>query len=356
MLTPRDKNTLLEAAVAAPSADNSQPWLYRWMGDALDLWIDARRAGKPSDARYVLSDLGLGACIENLCIQARALGYTDKVQYLPDEEQDPLWVARLEFSPSNKEPPDTALAQAIPRRCTDRRFPWKGPVEEALRQALAAEASQLPGARLVWLDPGSQQRHAVLKALQTAESLRFQSRRLHHELFSSICFSAGRKGACPEGLSPRSLGIEAPVWPFFKALRHWPLMRAFNAIGGARLMGLRSAVLPVRLSPGLALLCIEGEDRPAILAAGRALERVWLRATAAGLSIQPYAAPGVLGLGFVEVEARFQDRLGLIRQALEQACSGGCGLLLLRMGRAAGLNKNRGARRPLSSFEWRGGE
>jgi len=128
-------------------------------------------------------------------------------------------------------------------------------------------------------------------------------------------------------------------------------MRVVNSVGGARLLGFRSAVLPIKLSPGLALLCSEGKDRSAILNAGRALERVWLRATAAGLSVQPYAAPGVLSLGFVEVETHYQDQLGLIREAMSRACPTDCGLLFLRMGRTSRPHRGRGARRSLSSFE-----
>ncbi|MDQ6646250.1 MAG: hypothetical protein M3Y93_03315, partial [Pseudomonadota bacterium] len=64
------KAEILRAGIAAPSADNSQPWRFAWSEDVLDLRIDPGRSGGVSDARYVLSDLAAGACLENMIIHA----------------------------------------------------------------------------------------------------------------------------------------------------------------------------------------------------------------------------------------------------------------------------------------------
>jgi nitroreductase len=64
------KAAILGAGIAAPSADNSQPWRFAWDDDELDLRIDADRSGHVSDTRYVLSDLAAGACLENMLINA----------------------------------------------------------------------------------------------------------------------------------------------------------------------------------------------------------------------------------------------------------------------------------------------
>src|SRR3546814_4187546 len=61
-------------------------------GDDLDLRIDASRSGRVSDTRYVLSDLAAGACLENMIIHARSLGYAADVQTFPRPD-DELWAA-----------------------------------------------------------------------------------------------------------------------------------------------------------------------------------------------------------------------------------------------------------------------
>ncbi|MEO8748494.1 MAG: hypothetical protein ABI379_12680, partial [Rhodanobacter sp.] len=86
----------MRAGIAAPSADNSQPWRFAWSGDELDLQIDAGRSGRVSDTRYVLSDLAAGACLENMIIHARSLGYAADLQTFPRDD-DELWVARIRW-------------------------------------------------------------------------------------------------------------------------------------------------------------------------------------------------------------------------------------------------------------------
>lgn len=350
ILKPTDRKTLLEAAVASPSADNSQPWQYRWAGDALDLWIDARRAGKPSDVRYVLSDLALGACIENVCIQARALGYPVKVRYFPDEAQSPLWVARLEFAPSTPEVREVELAQAIRSRCTDRRFPWSGVIDDSTRQLLTTEARRLSGVDLLWATEPARKKQ-FLKVMLEAEALRFRSKALHAELFSSIRWDAGWRKSCEEGLAPATLGIEVPARPLFRALRHQPLMRVMNALGAARLLALRSVYLPVRLSPGLCLVVTSDPGRKCIIDAGRALERIWLDATWMGLAVQPFAAAGIYSMGFFNPEPEFGETLGRIKKLMADITGQQQGIIFLRLGRNLRSHRIiRSSRRPTSDF------
>lgn len=328
-MTPEIRQSLLEAARLAPSADNSLPWRYRWNNEVLELWIDPARSGGFSDARYVLSDLAIGTCIENIAVQALTLGYTAAADYLPDAA-DPLLAARLTFNQA-EEPGTADLAEAIPQRHTNRSFPWSGPVSDETKQRISAELDAIPGTSLTWIEKGPQRRTA-LKAIWKAESLRFRNKELHQELFSSIRFDIGRKGNCNEGLPPAALAVEAFMWPIFKQLRHWPVMRLFNLLGGMNIIGFRSAVLPCLLSPELCLLSVDNTDRPSLIQAGRALERVWLRATAEGLAMQPFAAAGILSLGFIEIENSQTAQNAAIRHLLEDVADKKQGVIFLRLG------------------------
>lgn len=342
------KAGILGAGIAAPSADNSQPWRFAWSGDGLDLRIDAGRSGRVSDTRYVLSDLAAGACLESMVIHARSLGYVAHVQTLPDPE-DELWVARIDWRRDPGSNQTEPLAAAIELRHTDRRFPWRGPITADSQARLNAEAGVIPGPRLYW--PSSpDERKAALKIIRQAETLRFKSPTLHAELFSSVRFSAGWRGACEEGLAPATLAVEPPMRPAFQMMRRPAVMAALNRLGAASMLGWRSAYLPIRLSPGLCLLVVPSAARSDVLAGGRALQRVWLQATLEGLSVQPYAAAGVLSLGFVPVEPAFRQQLSRLGSALSDLCGSGYGLVFLRLGYARSELRNRSGRRAPESF------
>ena len=339
---------ILRAGIAAPSADNSQPWRFAWSGDDLDVRIDAGRSGGVSDTRYVLSDLAAGACLENMLIRAQSLGYVADLQSFPRPE-DALHVARLRWRRDAACDQAEPLAAAIERRHTDRHFPWRGPITDDTQARLNAQAELIPGQRL-WWPRTPDARKAALNVIRQAEALRFGSPMLHAELFSSIRFGAGWQGACEEGLAPATLAVEAPMRPVFSMLRRPALMTLFNRLGAASILGWRSAWLPIRLSPGLCLLVIPSTTRADVLAAGRALQRVWLQATLEGLSVQPYAAAGVLSLGFVPIEPAFQRPLSHLRAALGELSAPGHGLVFLRLGHARSTPRVRSGRRALASF------
>lgn len=339
----------MRAGIAAPSADNSQPWRFAWRDDTLDLRIDADRSGRVSDTRYVLSDLAVGACLENMLIRARTLGLAADLQVFPRED-DPLWVARIRWSPDPGRDTAEPLAEAIERRHTDRRFPWGGPIASATQARLDLQARQIPGPRLFWPQT-TRENKIALKVIQQAETLRFRSPTLHAELFSSIRFPVGWHATCEEGLPPATLAVEAPLRPFFQMLRRPAMMGVLKRVGAASILGWRSAGLPLRLSPGLCLLVVSSTARPDVLAGGRALQRVWLEATLAGLSVQPYAAAGVLGMGLVALEPAYRKPLVRVRSALADLCAPGCGLVFLRLGRSRKAPPLRSGRRAVESFD-----
>ena len=342
------KAGILRAGIAAPSADNSQPWRFAWSGDELDLRIDADRSGRVSDTRYVLSDLAAGACLENMIIHARSLGYAAELQTFPRDD-DELWVARILWRRDPECDQAEPLAGAIEQRHTNRHFPWHGPISTDTQARLNAQARLIPGQRLYWPQTAGD-RKAALGVIRQAETLRFRSPTLHAELFSSVRFSAGWHATCEEGLAPAALAVEPPVRPVFKLMRRPAVMSMLNRLGGASALGWRSAWLPIRLSPGLCLLVIPSTARSDVLAGGRALQRVWLEATLDGLSVQPYAAAGVLSLGFVRIEPALQQSLSHLGSALSELCGSGYGLVFLRLGYARAAPGGRSGRRELTSF------
>jgi len=345
---PQTKASILRAGIASPSADNSQPWRFAWSGDDLDLRIDADRSGRVSDTRYVLSDLAAGTCLENMIIRGRSLDFVADPQIFPRPD-DHLWVARIRWRHDPGSAATEPLAAAIEQRHTDRRFPWRGPITPDTRARLDAQAQAIPGPRL-WWPRIPRERKAALGLIRQAEALRFRSPTLHAELFSSIRFAAGWHDACEEGLAPATLAVEPPMRPVFQAMRRPALMGAFNRLGAASMLGWRSATLPIRLSPGLCLIVIPSTARSDVLAGGRALQRVWLEATLAGLSVQPYAAAGVIGLGLVPIEPALQPSLARLGSALRELCAPGCGLVFLRLGYARSAVRHRSGRRALASF------
>jgi hypothetical protein len=246
---------------------------------------------------------------------------------------EPALIARIDFEQTTAEV--SALDGAIEARQTNRSF-FHGPrLDERSLAELGREALTVPGADLQWFDE-REARRRVSRLARIAETERFHSRALHQELFSCIRFEAGWERSVNEGLPPGALGVEHALRMPFASLRHWPVMRTVNLLGAHYLLGLRAAYVPCRWAPHLAVI---GATTPVFeegsWAVGRALERLWLRATLMGMGLQPFAAPGLFAL---------EDYAGIrwsIRQELTSGwrdlMSSATPLMLLRMGRATPL-------------------
>lgn len=338
---------IIEAGIYAPSADNSQPWSYDIKNNDVLLYIDKQRSGSVSDARFVLSDLAIGAVIENMHIKAASLGLTAKIRLFPDNANPDYCVARISFSVAEKH--DVLLAEFISDRHTNRAFPLKGKISNKLRNAIQAEARKIDQCEILWLSDRNKKKLSR-QVMHKAETLRFQSQSLHNELFSSIRFEEGWKKTCEEGLPPASLAVEPPMRPFFSRLREWSFIKIFHSIGIAPILGFRVAILPTLLASNMCLLTTKSNERTGIVNAGRALQRAWLKATSEGLAVQPFAAAGVYSLGFLSIEPEHKSRLSKITKLMKSLTGKDYGVIFLRMGWAQNPIVPRTGRRNLDSF------
>ena len=74
-LSPADFKYLVEQAVKAPSGHNTQPWLFRQKGMAVEIHPDFSRALKVVDASHRELFISLGCAAENICLAAHANNY-----------------------------------------------------------------------------------------------------------------------------------------------------------------------------------------------------------------------------------------------------------------------------------------
>lgn len=325
-LSPLEVERLLEAAVAAPSADNDHAWRLAVRGAELQFHLPHAQA--MPQTRWRLNLVSLGAVGESMRLRASELGLSLEWQPQPAQRELPL-ILRARRTGPGVDP----LAAELPRRHSNRALAYRGPRMDAAAQALLdGQARQVETAWVQWLDQ-PELRRAACALVGRAETLRFSVRELHEEMFEAVRFDAGWSASCPTGLPPGSLGVGWHERLFFQSMRRWGFQRVMNALGAHHLLGQRSAGLPARLAPHLCAIGATGEVDAAALQAGRLLQRVWCQASALGLAAQVLAAAPTYALpGATAVPAKLQQDLAARWRAL---CPPGQPYVLLRLGRAA---------------------
>lgn len=258
-------DTLLAAAIRAPSMHNAQPWLFAARGSTIAVYRDPDRALPAEDPDGRGAHIGCGAALFNLRVAAAHVGRRTTVEPLPDPS-DPLFLARMTLHEEGSAPePLGHLYAAIERRRTDRRPYTARPVPSDLRSVLAA-AAEAESTRLEWIEDRDRLRHTLeLTADATLEDQYAEPR--WRERLRWVGGSRLTDGIPGELLTERAVQYAAPVRDFFAGYPRRPH-------GYARYEDL----------PQLVIFWTPDDGPLAWLRAGQACERVLLEATRLGLA------------------------------------------------------------------------
>lgn len=269
-----DLRTVVELASLAPSVHNTQPWRFTWDDRALSVHEDPSRALPVLDPEGRERRISCGSAVLMARLAFAELGYAVETSLHPDP-QEPLLLARIAVT-GRAEPSesDHELAQAIPRRTTDRDPFDDREIPAATRAALTAAAEQ-EGA---WLRFIGDESSAEAVELQVLLSHADDSQR-HDEAYLAE-LAAWRRDREAEGVPSRAL----PSVPAELRGSTWAV-RDFDAAAHGQPQ--QAAGPPPAEHPAIAVLGTPGDLPEDWLAAGQALARVLLRATVDYIAAQP---------------------------------------------------------------------
>ena len=264
---------LVRAAVAAPSMHNTQPWRFRIQdaGSRIELHLDPARMLPVGDPDGRAAHIACGAALLNVRVAVAEAGLRPDIRLLPNPDQS-LLLAEIRLGgrhhPTRWE---SELHAAIWRRQTNRE-PFSNRLVPPGIRAELAEAACLEGATLAFLDRDEAER--VLHLAAEAERDLLADPAYHAELARWAGGHRYRDGIPGSALGPRSPEGRDPVRDFTPGRRPVPMRYAW-----------------FEEHPQLTALSA-GPDGPMVwLAAGQALQRVWLTATCRGISVCPLTQP-----------------------------------------------------------------
>ncbi len=275
----------LEAAVAAPSVHNSQPWRFRVRDDAVEVLADPGRQLDLVDPHGREMVISIGAAVLNLRVAMLAHGRVPIMQLL-SAPTEPRLLARITFG-ATAQAPETArvLAHAIPLRRTNRRPFSDVPVPPEVLAELG-EAARAEGAHLTPVGP--ELRDGIFDLVRVAETRRRNDPGYWIELARWTRDLPNRR----DGVPPEAFG----PWPVLDSVP----VRDFGLVQ----TGHRRWVTPFEHASTVAVLSTSGDGRHEWLRAGQALQRVLLTATVRGVATTLMTQP----LEFPELRDLLADR------------------------------------------------
>jgi nitroreductase len=262
----------LNAAAAAPSVHNTQPWRFRLRPNRVDLMLDPDRRLYAIDPDGREAYISIGAALLNLRIAILAAGRVP-IMLLQPEHDEPDLLASVMIGGTHR--PDAtvrSLASAIDKRRTNRR-PFRDiEVRDEVIDQLAA-AARVEGAALVAADPIT--RTALLGLIRTAYDRQQEDPGYVAELGRWAHTDAGRRDGVPaRSFGPIDDGGVLPIRDF--GLAQPTVLRRHARFESA---------------PTIVAIYTNGDTPLYWLRAGLAMERVLLTATVRGVANTPMTAP-----------------------------------------------------------------
>ncbi|MFO0852385.1 MAG: nitroreductase family protein [Gemmataceae bacterium] len=272
----------LNYAVLAPSSHNTQPWLFRVVGDTAELYADRNRALRvvdPDDRELVIS---CGAALHHLRTAVRYFGHDDETGIAPDGHPDLLATVRL-GRPHSRDESDDALFHAIPGRRTTRAAFRPDPVPDGVQ----AELLQAAAAFGVWAFrvETPEDKHRVAELVAEGDHIQFRDEAFRRELAHWLRPNDTHSGDGLPGYTQGMGYVASYVGPW--------VVRTFD-------LGDGTAARDGQLAEGSPLLLVLGtatDSREAWLATGQALSNLLLVAHRHGLGVsylnQPVEVPAL---------------------------------------------------------------
>lgn len=290
---------IVESATRAPSIHNTQPWRFVTHADTIEVWTDPARGLKVLDPTGRGRHISCGAALLHARLAAAAAGLSATVTLLPDPAE-PTHLADLQLHAAPPAQPDSAdaadrdLAAAIPARHTSREpfsdEPIAADTVRDLRQAAAAEGA--------WLRVVDSPEDATVVAVLLAHADEVQAA---DPAYVEELRTWTQRGDTGDGIPSSAVPHTAPV-------ERGSNYRLRDFVADREPDATSSHEPPPVERPLIAVLGTTDDDVLAWIAAGQALGRLLLTATAHGV----IASPLTQALEIPATRAGLASELGVI--------------------------------------------
>jgi hypothetical protein len=275
---------LIEAGIQAPSADNGQPWKFKILKDGVELSLDPMNMGLFFDVNQVGSQISAGAVIENIVISAKAYGLKTNIIYSNEPANN---IAKLTFTTTtNQVDTDETIEAIFNRHCNRNLYIFNKKIPASIINELVSLV-QSDGQHQLHTYQTPKDKNSIIRTITATDTVRFIHKRVHNDFYKVLRFGKTAKKT-RDGLAAATLGLEFFMIPILQLLRPWLVTRLLNYVGLHRIMAFRGTWLPLKSSSHIVSIVHNGPAN--YIESGRILQRFWIEANKAGLSVQPAGA------------------------------------------------------------------
>jgi len=291
-LQKEELHEIVQAAAAAPSTGNDQPWKWYYHQKKLYLFHEQCRSFSFGDYQKIASYLTFGAVYENLVLAAHKLHLEVIGHLFPLGYEDSL-VCTFDFT-SKQEGAEAHLcddlADFIYLRNTNRNLAPKKEINPEILHDLKTITESIEGAHLSWLtDP--EKIMAIGKIVGTFDRLRLLNQYGHDDFINrEIRWTAQDVEHTKDGIDVLSLGLSPSHVSALEVIKDYNVLAFLKQLKKGTFVE-TATLRSIKLASAIGLITMERASPENYIQGGRALERLWLMSEKHQLALHPIISP-----------------------------------------------------------------
>jgi hypothetical protein len=313
-----DLDKIIDAAIAAPSAGNNQPWKWVFSQGVLFLFHDKYRSWSWGDYYEMGAHMALGAALENVHLQAGALGLKDDIALFP-LNNEPGLIAAIRFSRSgvNANIASISIADHLFTRHTNRKLGNRQKLTADFYVQLQQVVDKFENVNIFYTEDENEL-NELSEIIAECDKVRLLNELGHEEFYHEIRWNRDEAEKTKDGVELASVDISqseiagfkvAGDWKAVKLLSEWDKGDAFKKL----------SLKAVKSASAIIVFAIPEFTHAQLINAGMAVQNAWIFANQQGVSVHPMLSPAfffnrlIHGKG-KEIAPRVADKLHLLRE------------------------------------------
>jgi molybdopterin/thiamine biosynthesis adenylyltransferase len=286
-----EMNSIVAAAIAAPSAGNNQPWKFLQKEGYLFVFHDRHRTWSWGDYDGMGALIALGASLENIHIQATQLMLKDSVDLFP-VEGCPELVAAISFAALEQGTGDILAGELAPylyERHTNRKLGQRQQLPDTFYTELNNIVDSFPGIKLRMIT-GEEDIASLGEIIAECDRIRLLNKQGHEEFYEEVRWTKEEAELTRDGIELKSADPTAAELAGFAVGKDWEamaLLAKWNAGSALKKMSVKT----VKSASAMLLVTIPAMQHDELIRTGRAVERLWIHAARRKVTFHPMMSP-----------------------------------------------------------------
>ncbi len=290
IISEQDLEKIIDAAIAAPSAGNNQPWKWVFSKGILFLFHDKYKSWSWGDYYEMGAHMALGASLENVHLQALALDLKDDITLFPIKEESRL-IATIHFTrteiPIDKD--TLKLAENLYRRKTNRKIGQRHNLNIEFYNYLINTIKGSNDINLYYTEDESELEE-LADIISECDKIRLLNELGHEEFYHEIRWTKDEAQLRGDGIELQAVDISMSEVAGFKIAKDWKaveLLSKWNQGNAFKKLSLKS----VRSASAIIIFTITDFNHSQLIDVGRAVQKVWIAANEMEVSVHPMLSP-----------------------------------------------------------------